>query len=75
MPEVVKNVLSGMSLGILGYDFVYPVAPKSPFKEAKRALSNDRQIIERHRQGCGNFETPIAKSPAKSRGKSFNLAV
>ena len=48
MPEVVKNVLSGMSLlGILGYDFVYPVAPKSPFKEAKRALSNDRQKIER----------------------------
>ena len=48
MPEVVKNVLSGMFLlGVLGYDFVYPVAPKSPFKEAKRALSNDRQIIER----------------------------
>lgn len=48
MPEVLRNVLSGMSLlGILGYDFAYSVAPKSPFKEAKRALSNDRQRIER----------------------------
>lgn len=48
MPEIVKNMLTGVSLlGILGDCPSYPRSPKNPFKEDRRVLAEDRRLIER----------------------------
>lgn len=48
MPEIVKNMLTGVSLlGVLGDYSSYPQSPKNPFKEDRKTLAEDRKLIER----------------------------